>query len=416
MSITSSNPVARIRAWDQGQGAGPHRITLFPTNLCNLRCRICWQRWADYDKSGKSELSDERLLELVDEGAALDVREWYFVGGGEPLARARVVIPMCEKIRARGMNGAIHTNGTLFKTEWLETLCRIGWRTVRVSLDGPTREINDDIRSGGFDKATANIRELTRIKREMGVEYPKISLYCTLTSTNFDGLEDFVRLAHELGCDDGVGISALIIEGEECKHYELTAEQQKELGEHIRRAMALAEELGVPHNFQDYLDEAELVARTMHMEMHSDHFIPSSAPGIEGAMCFEPWKSASILPDGRMGPCCAFFEEGVPSVKDRSLAEVWRGSYMTRVRTGMLDGNPPDYCKRCPSNLYLHKERDRAAFAAFLRENRSWESASAGKRAAIAATKVASSFRRHGVRKALQRGWEWVQLRRATVR
>ena len=39
--------MGRLDAWRNGGSAGPLRVTLFPTNRCNLRCSICWQRWAD---------------------------------------------------------------------------------------------------------------------------------------------------------------------------------------------------------------------------------------------------------------------------------------------------------------------------------------------------------------------------------
>ena len=87
-------------------------------------------------------------------------------------------------------------------------------------------------------------------------------------------------------------------------------------------------------------------------------------------MCYEPWLSAAILPDGTLGPCCAFFDPKALSIRALSLEDVWMGAYMQRVREGMFDGRPPGYCVRCPSNLFVDKERIRVVVSKGLRQDR----------------------------------------------
>jgi len=87
-------------------------------------------------------------------------------------------------------------------------------------------------------------------------------------------------------------------------------------------------------------------------------------------MCYEPWLSAAILPDGALGPCCAFFDPKSLSIRDLSLEEVWTGAYLQRVREGMFNGKPPGYCVRCPSNLFVDKERIRVVVTRGLRRDR----------------------------------------------
>src|SRR5690606_8157550 len=132
-------------------------ITLFPTNKCNLPCEHCWLRWGEYDRTYASEMPDERLLELVDEAAELGVRDWTLVGGGDPMVRGKTVIAMCRRIREHGMDGMLHTNGTLFRPGQLEELVEMDWDRVAISLDGPTAELNNTIRGYGFEKAVANM-------------------------------------------------------------------------------------------------------------------------------------------------------------------------------------------------------------------------------------------------------------------
>src|SRR6516162_5618354 len=195
-----SEQLRRLLRWDSGErpGPGPTKITVFPTNICNLDCVHCWQRWGDYDKTYRTEVPDERLLRLVDEAAEMGVRVWYFVGGGEPMGRGKLVMQMCRKIREYGMNGTLHTNGTLFRRGMLENLVDMQWSEVNVSLDGPNAEINDRIRTGGFTKATEAVRRLSALKRTQNVRLPEIRLVVTVTNLTFDKITDFVDLAHDL--------------------------------------------------------------------------------------------------------------------------------------------------------------------------------------------------------------------------
>jgi MoaA/NifB/PqqE/SkfB family radical SAM enzyme len=401
----------RLRDWQAGvqPPPGPVSLTLFPTNICNIECKHCWQRWGSFDKSYKSEMSDERLLALVDEAAALGVQSWYFVGGGDPMGRHKLVIDMARKIRALGMNGGIHTNGTLFKPHYIEELVAIGWDQIRVSLDGPTAEINDFIRSRGFDKATNNIRLFSEEKRKLGVTRPHLAIYNTVTNLTFDKIDQFVELAHSLGPDVACELSGLIVEEEGSRQFELNAEQKRAFPDHVRRGLDRARELGVSNNFESYLNE-ELVLDGM--DMHRD-FVNSMSGGIVPAMCYEPYISMSIMPDGAMGPCCAFHDPAALSVKERSLAEVWNGDYMNGVRAGMLNGNPPAYCRRCPANLYVFKEKYRAEYAPYLREAYThdvWSQLSLPRRAAYMASRGARSLREVGLSGTLNRTRRWLKV------
>ena len=111
MARDGDTPLTRLHRWQAGETPGPWTITLIPTNRCNLRCEICWQRRTEADFG--HEVQDSRLEELVDEAAAMGVREWNISGGGEPMARAGLVLSLCERIRERDMNGALQTNATL---------------------------------------------------------------------------------------------------------------------------------------------------------------------------------------------------------------------------------------------------------------------------------------------------------------
>jgi MoaA/NifB/PqqE/SkfB family radical SAM enzyme len=238
----------RLMQWRRGETPGPWQMVVFPTNRCNLKCTMCWQRWVE-EKWGQvdhsRELSDERLMRLVDEAADMNVREWNIGGGGDPMVRGELVMRMCARIRERGMNGGIFTNGTLFRRDHLEHLVRIGWDRVDFSLDGPTAAINDAIRSeGSFDRAVAAMRELMEIRGALGATRPVTDVHIVLTRLNFDHLDDMVRMIASLGAKQ-FGFSFLNVQTDQCATLQLLEHQWRQLPEVSRKMHALGLQLGM---------------------------------------------------------------------------------------------------------------------------------------------------------------------------
>ena len=78
---------ARIQSWDKDGPQGPMTLELYPTLSCNLNCSFC--DTTDRHRPPVHELSEERLIEIVDEAAQMGVKRLFLLGGGEPLTRKR---------------------------------------------------------------------------------------------------------------------------------------------------------------------------------------------------------------------------------------------------------------------------------------------------------------------------------------
>jgi len=347
-AVSGDSKAARLRQWQAGQTPGPWEIILFPTNRCNLKCSICWQRWAEKE-FGKvdfsTELSDERLLALVDEAAEMGVREWRIVGGGEPMVRGSLVIKLCERIRRHGMNGLIQSNGTRFTAEQFDTLVKIGWKTIVVSLDGHNAETNDAVRSkGSFEQATKNLRILADIKARHKASQPEVYLSTVITRLNYDRLEDVVRLAKDLG-GTMIGAIGLIVQGPQSAELALSPEQTEQLPEYMERARTVAEELGItgnlypPENLEGWPQCAPV--------------INANPDDLVNAACFEPWLTMAILAeDGKAGPCAPFWQEDAETVREKSLRDVWLSPYFQNIRARILAHRDfPPYCRTCCSDI-----------------------------------------------------------------
>lgn len=396
MTHDADTPLNRLLRWQRGETPAPWSITLMPTERCNLRCSMCWQR--QYTVDPTRELSEERLERLVDEAGALGVKQWNISGGGEPLCRGEFLLRLCRLIRERGMNGVLQTNATMLGDAHIETLIDIGWSRLVASLDGPTAEINDAIRSAGsFEKATAALRRLAGLKRDRNSEVPAATLHTVITNTNIGVLDAMAGLAHELGCS-AFEVSSLMGDTEVCQALRDGLESSERIAPHIQRAIARAEALGIQHNLNAIQSGgASPPGGAAHPSPHSGH-------DLSRAVCFEPWLGLTVNTDGRVQPCCLYWSEDAESVENRSLREVWTGPFLQRMRGQLAKGIWLPPCRQCLSPMLARNEAFRERL--LLVQARGWTRMSAYLR------KAAASVRRHGWRRALERAREWMRIGR----
>jgi len=403
----TDSPGYRLWQWEQGATPGPWYISVFPTNRCNLRCSICWQRRVTLDHS--AECSDERWMRLVDEAADLGVREWVIVGGGEPMVRDELVMRMCERIVTRGMEGRLVTNGYHFTEEHFARLLDIGWASIMFSVDGPTEEINDAIRSkGSFAHATEHIRAFTRMRRERGVKVPLIFMSMVITRLNVPFLDRYVALAHELGCDRVACGGHLTLEGDYCQPFALTETDIAQFPDHVRRAEQRAKKLGIEQTFSYLLDQSMGYAGKALPPLPS-----SDSTGLMHTPCFEPWLSLQVLADGKVGPCCVFWDMEAENIKTVPLSAIWTGPYFQRLRGDMLAQRFPDYCIYCHSSFHFRDTLFRADLS-LMREKGLLDTYTPFQRGMYLFCKSIASMKKNGLSTALHRGKEWWRLHNTT--
>ena len=115
--------------------------------LCNLKCEHCFISCSPVNDTF-GYLSYEHVMRMLKESVELGVKEYYFTGG-EPFLN-RELVPMIEQVLKVGPVTVL-TNGTVLKSDWLKRLQTAEQNSrysleFRVSIDGPTPEMNDPIR------------------------------------------------------------------------------------------------------------------------------------------------------------------------------------------------------------------------------------------------------------------------------
>lgn len=353
--------IERLAEWAEGRNAPPVTIELVPTDRCDLNCLSCWRRgWTEekLQERFEQEMSDERLLELVDEAADLGVAEIAFVGGGEPMMRS-VTIELFKRMKSRGMIGDLVTNGTLFTKDSIELLVKIGWDRIKFSVDGPDSGLHDYLRQtrGAFDTTIRNIKSFSEMKRKLGTDKPRLVLQSVLSTENYKVLPDFVKLGHEIGADE-MTLLPLTVFDESMKRLKLNEENIREFKPILERSIKLLEGFGIDSNYREYMNE-KYISKTESMDEvmmeEMEKTIRKEYPRSENPIknfqfmpCYAPWIHATILPNGNIAPCFSpWVWNSKVSIKEHSLKELWYGEHFNKFRGIILKRKLPANCKKC---------------------------------------------------------------------
>jgi radical SAM protein with 4Fe4S-binding SPASM domain len=283
----------------------PFYIQWHITNLCNLRCRHCYQE--DFSKRNDLDWSG---LKKVSNNILNTIKEWdqtacIHLTGGEPLLKPELFLlldelnqkPVVEEL-------GIITNGICFDRDMIKKLSSFSkLKKIKISLDGADAEINDAIRQkGAFEKVIKNI---PLIKKENSFE---IILMFTVMKINYKNIPSLFKLCRDLD------INGLIIErfiplgrGRESLDEVLSKEEWKEM---IRMLL----------DFFSIEDENSLLPyQAFQISFHGEE------PELLGAPCVIGRDGLCIMPEGNVFPCRRF-PISIGNLLNDSLKTIWEKS------------------------------------------------------------------------------------------
>lgn len=337
---------------------GPYKITIIPTDVCNLRCRSCWS--ANLDRSvdiQHYEIPDNRLIELINESRVLETKEWHIAGGGEPMMRSKALLPMIEKIKSLGMMGDLTTNGTLFDRAMVKFLIDIKWDMLCISLDGPDSQINDSLRmpSGTFNRVIATLEHFRILREGLLEKKPRVVIHCVISSENYTRLLEMVRLAVEYQVD-GIFFDFIRRETPICDQLLF---DKKAFGcivqEQIDKAKIIAAETQLWNNLIQLEDALQIHMRSLKASETDEGEEPITLDWLN-FHCYQPWYNIMIMSNGSTSPCCLISSSLQDNVKEKSLKDIWLGEAFLRYREGFMQCKVSGPCIECNSTLRLEAE------------------------------------------------------------
>lgn len=320
----------------------PVCLYLETTNRCNLLCTTCPRTYEQLEP--EADMPWKLFTSLIDQYPK--IARVVLHGIGEPML-VKDIAQRVKYLKDRGIYVLFNTNGTLLTEANGRALIEAGLDELRVSLDAAESEVFQMVRGKDFfDKIVANVRNFTRVQRELNAPKPRVSLWLTGLRETVDQLPNFVRLAHSVGVTE-VYLQRLVFFDDpmsdkslaraESALFEHTTEREEGL---IREAERVAEELGVMFSASGAVDPGESIKMQR-----------SDSPW---SLCRRPWSLMYITANGRVLPCCIapFSMKGygaftLGDATQSSLREIWNGAEYQRFREGLLTSAPPPACTNC---------------------------------------------------------------------
>ncbi len=352
-----------IRSWEEGGTPGPVKVHLMTTDRCNLTCLSCW-RWGKHSDGivpfNPDELSEEKLLSLIDEAADLGVKEIELCGAGEPFFRKDAAMRLVSRIKARGMRGVVTTNATLLDEKDARQLVDVGWEKIIVSLDGPSAELNDDLRppAGTFAKVIRFLERLRDDKEAAGKEAPELLIQCVLSQRNKRSIADMFSLAARYRAGQLI-FEPLQVFSSRGRSLALNAADTEVLKGQLDEALRLGERYGIVSNFASLINAPRLAGCPVsEIDAICEKFI--DAPQQENMKrglhrcCYEPWYRIYITNFGLTSYCCAAPYSSQETVKSKSLRDIWFGAYFSQARQKINGGESLTCFAACPLSLKGH--------------------------------------------------------------
>jgi MoaA/NifB/PqqE/SkfB family radical SAM enzyme len=195
----------------------PKRLTIEPTNYCNLKCSLCpTNTTMDRQRGG---MTLENFKFIVDSMHPKTTHIDLFLAG-EPLLNS-LWAKMTRYAADKGKKVMISTNAT-FLDKYIDDVFSSGLDKLMLAIDGATEETYLKYRvNGDFDRSIAAIKKLCDRKKELNAVKPDLVLQFIVMRHNEHEIPAIMQLGKELGVDrvelKSVSLNSLKSEDEKMK-------------------------------------------------------------------------------------------------------------------------------------------------------------------------------------------------------
>ncbi len=321
------------------------------TNMCNLRCRHCYQR---AEKPLPNELSLEEKLRIVRELDEAGVAALAF-SGGEPTIHPHFLRVLSEASR-RGLYTSVATNGwTLADPNYARKLKKAGLRYVEVSIDSADPRKHDKFRGleGSWRRAVEGLKTAVKMGFSTGMA-------TTVTRLNFSEIDELLDLAEEIGVQRVIFFNFIPVgRGRDIANLDLDPIEREKLlrklyHENQKRKIDIFSTAPQFGRVSFQLSGGRDVAAT-HFYLKGDPVISTLAEFIGG--CGAGRIYAAIQPDGVVTPC-VFMPIPVGDLRKERFREIWENSpLLKRLRER---DRFKENCGKCPYRFICGGCRARA--------------------------------------------------------
>ena len=198
-SKIATNP-QHFKKWLEKEDIGPLVIEVGVTYGCNHNCVHCsFQQFDSY--TGVNFINKDAFIQFLDEFKLMGGIEVYFAGNGEPLLHPHIC-EFFEYGKKIGLDMTLSTNGEYLTDEIANRILQ-ATKWVNFSINGGNLQDYITIHKcseESFYKVIKNIKNVMKVKQESNLDIKVVMQYIAY-SLNKNGIDDIVKLYHELGVD-----------------------------------------------------------------------------------------------------------------------------------------------------------------------------------------------------------------------
>ena len=313
----------------------PTLVLLELTARCNLNCLMCCR----YNTTLDGHISDELYEQVVSTLYPLANIAILSCRAGEPALYPGFERAI-EDVHAHGLQGVINTNATMLKPEHIHKLVDAGFN-VRFSIDGATARTYHTVRGASLSTVAKQVQQLVGYARETGNRKVRTGVTFTPMTLNIRELPEMVDLIASWG------VEALYVQkfGVHNAYTNKNWAPETDL-ESMKSAHEEALRRAVHHNVSLEIGGASLYDRAVPPEELPVDAPPPLPHPVSTIGCNRPFSDAIVYLDGAVVPCC-FGAPPMGYLQHQSFEEIWNGAAWAELRRGLIDGDPPDYCRHC---------------------------------------------------------------------
>lgn len=304
----------------------PRRFVLELTNACNLNCIMCGRNAANF----KPTMFNMEWLEKLNPVAA-QVEEVTLMGWGEPTMHPQFT-DFLKWGKEKGLRKYFCSNGMRLD-HIFDSIFEYETDIIAVSMDGSTKEMNDQIRTGAdFYKILGNIEKISEYKAKNNLIFPYMNFVLTASQTNLHQLPDLVKLAGKVGLDE-VKVVYLTAFDEELAQVSLYNQQEM---------------------VRNYFGEAKKVAVDLGIALKFPHFQGEDPAGTQAHKdCYTCYRDFFLGSDGFIRPCMSSSEKFFQIDDFSNFDDIWNGqAYVNhRAKVNQYD-LPYEPCANCYQSSY----------------------------------------------------------------
>lgn len=319
----------------------PKELYIETTTRCNEKCEQCAR--THLPRELDRDISLTEVQTIVEQVPSLE--RVVLHGLGEPLLN-RELPEIIAYVRSRGIYALFNSNGLLLNEQRGRDLIESNLNELRISLDGANPRTYAYIR-GVNEKALPriikNLAAFERLKRSLGAELPKTSLWFTAMRENFEELPQLVDIAAQTGVPEvyvqrftyfGKGLAR-----EDQSLYRRAKERELAL---LRAAEERCRDLGIAFR------AAGAATPAVYLEGSGAEM---SRPW---SVCRRPYTLAYITAHGNVFTCClAPFNAGpareklLGNVFEQPFEQIWNGERYRAFRAAFESDTPWPQCRSC---------------------------------------------------------------------